>query len=299
MTSINQVIRGDVSCIDDNFIIIDRLDKINISTSSCPIRINAATIGVCFSGEMIIDINGVEHQINPGELIITLSNDIIQYKKISNDIKGMLLIVSQNFLEDTLERVDETLPLFLYIQKYPCMNLSIKECSMIQNYYNFFEMQLDYKHPYPFQNKIIRSILQAFICYITSIFVMEKDLNRHNRNEEIFRQFIQLTISNFKKREKLDFYAQKLYISTKYLCDIIKRTSGHTPREWIDHYTILEAKILLQTTDKTTEQISYELNFPNPSFFCKFFKKNVGMTTKEYRMSLLRETQCFCYLTEN
>lgn len=264
MTSINQVIRGDVSCIDDNFIIIDRLDKINISTSSCPIRINAATIGVCFSGEMIIDINGVEHQINPGELIITLS------------------------LEDTLERVDETLPLFLYIQKYPCMNLSIKECSMIQNYYNFFEMQLDYKHPYPFQNKIIRSILQAFICYITSIFVMEKDLNRHNRNEEIFRQFIQLTISNFKKREKLDFYAQKLYISTKYLCDIIKRTSGHTPREWIDHYTILEAKILLQTTDKTTEQISYELNFPNPSFFCKFFKKNVGMTTKEYRMSLLR-----------
>ena len=30
MTSINQVIRGDVSCIDDNFIIIDRLDKINI-----------------------------------------------------------------------------------------------------------------------------------------------------------------------------------------------------------------------------------------------------------------------------
>ena len=168
------------------------------------------------------------------------------------------------------------------------MNLSIKECSMIQNYYNFFEMQLDYKHPYPFQNKIIRSILQAFICYITSIFVMEKDLNRHNRNEEIFRQFIQLTINNFKKREKLDFYAQKLYISTKYLCDIIKRTSGHTPREWIDHYTILEAKILLQTTDKTTEQISYELNFPNPSFFCKFFKKNVGMTTKEYRMSLLR-----------
>ena len=145
-----------------------------------------------FFRRMIIDINGVEHQINPGELIITLSNDIIQYKKISNDIKGMLLIVSQNFLEDTLERVDETLPLFLYIQKYPCMNLSIKECSMIQNYYNFFEMQLDYKHPYPFQNKIIRSILQAFICYITSIFVMEKDLNRHNRNEEIFRQLYSL-----------------------------------------------------------------------------------------------------------
>lgn len=285
-TSINQIINGEVSCIDDNFIIIDRLDKLNISTTSRPIRINAATVGICFSGEMIIEINGVEHQINPSKLIITLSNDIIQYKKISKDIKGMLLIVSQNFLEDTLEKVDETLPLFLYIQKYPCMNLSIKECSMIQNYYNFFELQLSYKHAYPFQNKIIRSILQAFICYITSIFITEKDVNRHNRNEEIFRQFIQLTIKHFKDREKLDFYARNLYISAKYLCDVIKRTSGHTPREWIDHYTILEAKILLQTTDMTTEQISYELNFPNASFFCKFFRKNVGMTTKEYRMSL-------------
>lgn len=287
-TSINQIINGDVLCIDDNFIIIDRLDKLNISTKSRPIRINATTVGICFSGEMVIEINGVEHLIGPGKLIITLSNDIVQYKKISEDIKGLLLIVSQSFLEDTLEKVNETLPLFLYIQKYPCMNLSIKECSMIQNYYNFFELQLDYKHPYPFQNKIIRSILQAFICYITSIFSAEKDISSHNRNEEIFRQFIQLTIQNFKNREKLEFYAQKLYISPKYLCDVIKRTSGHTPREWIDHYTVLEAKILLQTTDMTTEQISYELNFPNASFFCKFFKKNVGMTTKEYRQSLSR-----------
>ena len=238
-TSINQIINGNVSCIDENFIIIDKLDKLNISTTSHPIRINAATVGICFAGEMVIEINGVEHQINPGKLIITLSNDIVQYKKISEDIKGIILIVSQNFLEDTLEKVNETLPLFLYIQKYPCMNLSIKECSMIQNYYDFFELQLEYKHPHPFQNKIIRSILQAFICYITSIFINEKDINRHNRNEEIFRQFIQLTIKNFKNREKLDFYAQNLYITPKYLCDVIKRASGHTPREWIDHYTIL------------------------------------------------------------
>ena len=86
-TSINQIINGNVSCIDENFIIIDKLDKLNISTTSHPIRINAATVGICFAGEMVIEINGVEHQINPGKLIITLSNDIVQYKKISEDIK--------------------------------------------------------------------------------------------------------------------------------------------------------------------------------------------------------------------
>ena len=286
-TKISQIINGDVSCIDDDFVMIDKLEKLNISTRH-PIRLSAVTIGVCFSGSMTLEINGIEHEINSGKLIITLSDDIVQYKKISDDIKGLVLIVSRTFLEDALQKISDILPLFLYIQKYPCLNLSIRECSMIQSYYDFFELQLGYKHPYPYQNKIIRSILQAFICYITSIFSSDKDINKHNRNEEIFRQFIQLTIKHFKDRKKLDFYAQNLYVSTKYLCDIIKRTSGHTPREWIDHYTILEAKILLQTTDMTTEQISYELNFPNASFFCKFFRKNVGMTTKEYRSSLIK-----------
>lgn len=286
-TKISQVINGEVSCIDDNFIMVDKWEKLNISTKY-PIRLSAATISVCFCGEMVVEINGIDHQINPGKLVITLANDIIQYKKTPDDIKGLLLIVSPNFLEDALQKVNDLFSLFLYIQKYPCLNLAIREQDMIRNFYAFFESQLSYKHPYPYQNKIIRSILQAFIYYITSLFNNEKDINKHDRHEEIFRQFILLIIKHYKDRKKLDFYAQHLCISSKYLCDIIKKTSRRTPREWIDHYTILEAKILLRTTDKTTEQISYELNFPNASFFCKFFKKNVGMTTKQYRALLTK-----------
>lgn len=285
VTQITQIISGNVSRIDDNFIMIDNVKKLNTSAKHL-IKLNAITIGVCFSGELTVEINGVENHICPGKLIITLVNDIIQFKNVSPNAKGLILIISQNFLEDALKKVNDILSLYLYIQKYPCINLSIEECTMIQNFYNFFDLQLNYKHPCPYQSKIVSSILESFIYYITSIFSIDKNNNQHNRNEEIFREFIQLVIRHFKKKQKLDFYAQNLYVSTKYLCNIIKTTSGHTPKEWINHYTILEAKLLLQTTNMTTEQISNELNFPNASFFCKFFKKNVGMTTKEYRMSL-------------
>lgn len=284
-TKVSQILKGNIECINEDFVIINNLENLNISTNF-PIRLDAVSIGFCFTGEMTLEINAIEHRITPGKLTITLVNDIVQFKSISNDIKGLLLIISKDFLEDSLQNVNDILSLLLYIQKYPLINLSAKECEMIQKFYNFFDEQLNYKHPFPFQEKIVRSILQAFITYITSIFSIDKDTTKHNRNEEIFTRFIHLVIKHYKQRNKLNFYAQQLFLSPRYLCDIIKKTSGHTPREWIDHYTILEAKMLLQTTDLTTEQISYELNFPNSSFFCKFFKKNVGMTTKEYRQSL-------------
>ena len=113
-TKISQVINGEVSCIDDNFIMVDKWEKLNISTKY-PIRLSAATISVCFCGEMVVEINGIDHQINPGKLVITLANDIIQYKKTSDDIKGLLLIVSPNFLEDALQKVNDLFSLFLYI----------------------------------------------------------------------------------------------------------------------------------------------------------------------------------------
>lgn len=88
---------------------------------------------------------------------------------------------------------------------------------------------------------------------------------------------------NYKKNKKLDFYAEKLFISPKYLSDIIKKISGQSAHNWINRYILLEAKIQLRTSSKTITQIADELNFPNNSFFSKYFKKHCGITPKEYR----------------
>ena len=45
----------------------------------------------------------------------------------------------------------------------------------------------------------------------------------------------------------------------------------------------MEAKMQLKSTSKTVQQIAFELNFPNQSFFGKYFKKNTSLTPSEYR----------------
>ena len=80
------------------------------------------------------------------------------------------------------------------------------------------------------------------------------------------------------------FYAGQLNLTPKYLTTIIRKTSGRTAVQWIDDYVVLEAKNLLKYSTMSIQEISYYLNFPNQSFFGKYFKNHTGMTPTAYRL---------------
>ena len=271
---------GGINCINDDFIVMNDLQQLGIE-KGYPIKLGALAISLCLYGDLTVEINMIEHHVSAGNLIITLPEDILQHNGISDHVKGLFIIVSQRFIEEAFPQIEDILPVFLHIQQYPCLNLSAQECARIQGFYNFFIQHLGDNSPY--RDKIIRSILQSLIYYIAGIVNLDKANNKRERKEELFSHFIQLIIKNYKKNKKLDFYAEKLFISPKYLSDIIKKISGQSAHNWINRYILLEAKIQLRTSSKTITQIADELNFPNNSFFSKYFKKHCGITPKEYR----------------
>jgi AraC-like DNA-binding protein len=84
---------------------------------------------------------------------------------------------------------------------------------------------------------------------------------------------------------EVQYYADKLDITPKYLTLISRQTSGRSAAQWITYTVILNAKALLATSQLTIQQVSTKLNFPNPSFFGQYFLRHTGMTPKEYRRS--------------
>ena len=273
---------GDVDYVDNDFIVLDDLSKFKIPNDS-PIRLGAFTISLCLNGHITTDINMIWYDVQPGDMVITLPKDIIEHKDVSSDIRGIFFIVSQRFIEEAFPKIGEILPIFLYIQKYPKIELTANQCFNIQQFYDFFIQRLTDQSVY--RDKMISSILQALIYYISGLLINSDKRGKKERKEELLSKFIQLIIKHYKENRTLDFYAEKLFISTKYMSDIIKKTSGLTAHDWIDRYTILEAKILIRSTNKTIQEISNELNFPNHSFFSKYFKHHMGMTPKAYRQS--------------
>ena len=99
----------------------------------------------------------------------------------------------------------------------------------------------------------------------------------------MFESFLKTVATHYKQQRSVTFYADKLYLTPKYLSCVIKEISGKSAGEWIDEQVILAAKALLKSSNMTIQEISVELNFANQSFFGKYFKQHTGISPKAYR----------------
>ena len=90
---------------------------------------------------------------------------------------------------------------------------------------------------------------------------------------------------HFEKERSVSFYANQLNITPKYLSEAVKEIMGKTAGELIDEAVIMQAKVLLKTPDLNIGQVATVLNFPDQSFFGKFFKKHVGLSPNQYRVA--------------
>ena len=103
------------------------------------------------------------------------------------------------------------------------------------------------------------------------------------RRTETFLKLIRLIDRYYMSERGVAFYAAKLFLSPKYLSELSKSVCGYTVQELIFKAITRRAMALLDSTNKTVAEISEEFNFPNPSSFGTFFKKQTGVSPQKYR----------------
>jgi len=79
------------------------------------------------------------------------------------------------------------------------------------------------------------------------------------------------------------FYAKKLNISPNYLNIISKRILGVSAKEQINIQFGLVIKMLLDTTELTVKEIAERLHYDDPSYLCRIFRKQTGLSPMQYR----------------
>ena len=105
------------------------------------------------------------------------------------------------------------------------------------------------------------------------------------RKEELFRLFIE-QLNTHRGKHELSFYAERMNISPQYLSRLVFETSGTAASDWINRSVTVQAKLLLRSSGHTVEQIAEELNFSTTPYFCRLFKREVGVTPSQYRITL-------------
>lgn len=238
---------------------------------------------VCLEGEGKIVVDMQTINIRRGSFVILLPYSVIQLADISDDTRITLIATGMGFLE----KLALSQPVENYVEKIremPCLQLSEDQLEQAKSIYMFVE-KLYKEASGPLKQEIRNSLLTLLALEIVTLFAENKEAGnpRLSRQEQVFRNFTISLAKNVSEHRTVEFYANEACLTPKYFSTVIKKRSGKLPMDWITERTIVLIKFLLQNSDKSVHEISNDLNFPNQSFFTRYFKSHTGLTPTSFR----------------
>lgn len=250
-----------------------------------PHRFELGCFIVALNGRCKISVNLMEYDVGAKSIVTILPRSVVSVISRSSDFDCCLLAFPPEFIKD-MELLRTILSRAIAIEKAPVLNLDEDETIFIEELLGTFIKIYNKAHSKgELGSGVIRNILMSFFYGVCAIYDKKSPVisNIHiTRKEEITKEFLSLVFKHYSKERSIAYYADLMCITPKYLNAVIREVKGISAPQIIANAVILEAKSRLRTSTETVQQIAISLNFPNQSFFTKYFKRNVGMTPSEY-----------------
>jgi len=156
-----------------------------------------------------------------------------------------------------------------------CMNRFSTLCELIHG---------EFSH----SNRNMTTINHLLKALITMILTERKtnlpnEVSLKSNQQNTFQTFLRILEENFRRPEGVQFYADKLNMSTRNLNLICKNNFDKSVSEIIETRKLIEAKQLLINSDKTVSEIGYELGYNEKSYFTRVFHQKMGVTPTDFR----------------
>lgn len=250
---------------------------------SHPVRLKATTVLVCLDGEIDCSVNLRRFKITKNQLLINFATDIIHIHNADN-ITGYAILLSEEYMKQL--QLDFRLKAQRYVdlRNNGPVSVPYEELKYLKPYYELFKKNIEDGNA-----DVIQGLALALTHTILSMVRRFHNADfpgpegNTTRAQQIFDRFMSLLQAYHDKERSLQFYADKMFLSPKYFSGVVKGYSGRAVLDWINEYVILEARMMLRYTPMSVQEIAYALNFPTQSAFGKYFKKQVGVSPKQYR----------------
>lgn len=223
---------------------------------------------IVLEGRAKVHLNLEEHQIEKGTVVVTAPDNIMEMKYCSEDMCVIgIVLKDQIFVQENI--IQKTTP---------------------EEYEEILRMSFllwDVAHHVPFRNDTVCRMVEAIVSNIQYIHKEKQNSIQTppTRGQLLFQQFKTLVSKHCEQERNIPFYAGLLHVTPHHLSSVISKTSGQSVMYWINRAVTLHAKMLLKTTGLMGYEIADRLNFPNAPAFNKFFKRETGMTPKQFQSS--------------
>ena len=134
---------------------------------------------------------------------------------------------------------------------------------------------------------VVLDLLSSYIGMIADIYQRGFPVSANNRYADITFRFKSLLSANYQSVKRPSQYASKLNISSVYLNEAVKSTTGISTSDCIRDEIIIQAKRLLFYTKISVKEIAQELGYEDWAYFTRFFTKAAGISPSHFRKQYL------------
>lgn len=227
-------------------------------------------------GTTTIEIDFREYTLKPSTVVYIHPSQVHRVGTFKNSTFSSLAINNENlgpgYLE-LLEGITPVKPLVLKKEVFSIVSETVSLCI------KFSERKNEKLY-----HAILKDGCNTLVGYIASQYLAQsKPADKFSRFEVVTKNFKATLEQNFATVKSPMAYAGLLNISTPYLNECVKNTTGHSVSYHIQQRVILEAERLLYHSDKSIKEIATELGYDDHSYFTRLFSKVAGLSPQAFR----------------
>ncbi|MDA3613873.1 AraC family transcriptional regulator [Polluticaenibacter yanchengensis] len=237
------------------------------------------------NGMVKYTVNDTQYAILKGGILFCNNTDTFSINEVTADYEAKYMYFTEELFVEakmnfkSIHILQELKGLF----NYPIL----KEHGLLEKF-SFYVNQLEALNRADKKNVYAGDMIMHYVSlmmYEMELFINKSQVSRTptTREEEIVTSFFILVGENYKANHNVQFYADKLFITRKYLSKVTNKLLFRTPREVISYALMIEAKVLLRNSNLSITDIVNELNFTDQAIFSKFFKKHAGVSPTQFR----------------
>ena len=257
---------------------------------------------ICRKGKARLQVNYKDWELYEGAVITLFPNDVVELKvegdckssetengdckspQTANSFQVEMLKYNPSLLREASLQLEQTV--YSSLREDRCRQDTPVVTNIINGMFALLKVYFDQSE--------CTCISQLVLCQLKAFFIGFHEYLQRNpqyrpdevksyRVRELFNRFMMLLEKDYKISRDVNYYAEQMNISSKYLTNIVNQVTGHTPKTIIDQYVILQLKMHLKRTTQSIKEMAWEFHFADVSFFCRYFKKHTGLTPQQIR----------------
>jgi AraC-like DNA-binding protein len=250
-------------------------------------NVNYHTHLFCHRGSITFLFNEVKMKCKSSEFVFWFAKSKLADLQFSKGFRATVLLVENQFLTNNIPDQNWGIDATLHSRQYPVKQIDNKNDRqrILYNFKLLNDRFQDIEHR--FYEEALKLQMRLFVLEMWHTFAKEYERRKRSlQTGTLYERFRNLVQDHCMKEREVQFYANELNITPKYLNAISKQNSGITASEWIQRFAKERITLLLQNENLNIAEISDEMGFSSRSFFTRYVKKVLGVTPSEYRNRL-------------